>query len=234
MRTMLWLLAVSAGVWPGPDAQADDLSGQRESLPAIRITEVLHRSQQVRLDSLAVAAQGTPEAVVVQLSFQRLLRALGLARHIELRVVSGETIAETVHGDIVVANESLAALPEGERLFILAHELGHVVTGHWSEMGALFQKYVPGTVTQAQTDAVAQALGRAASGLVRRHEFDADAFALRTLREMGYADAHAMSALSRFGFHRDTATHPGTRQRVTALCAIDTARVQTAEVDAAP
>lgn len=234
MRTMLWLLAVSAGVWPGPDAQADDLSGQRESLPAIRITEVLHRSQQVRLDSLAVSAQGTPEAVVVQLSFQRLLRALGLARHIELRVVSGDTIAETVHGDIVVANESLAALPEGERLFILAHELGHVVTGHWSEMGALFQKYVPGTVTQAQTDAVAQALGRAASGLVRRHEFDADAFALRTLREMGYADAHAMSALSRFGFHRDTATHPGTRQRVTALCAIDTARVQTAEVDAAP
>lgn len=234
MRSMLWLLWASALAWPGFAAEADQLADPQERLSVTRITEVLHRSQQVRLDGLSVAAPGTPEAVVVQLSFQKLLRALDLARHIELRVVRGDTVAETVHGEIVVANEALAELPEGERLFILAHELGHVVMGHWSQMSELFEKYVPGEVTQAQTDAVSQALSRAVSALVRRHEFDADAFALRTLREMGYADSHAMSALSRFGFHRDTATHPGTHQRLAALCAVDTAHVQTAKADVVP
>ncbi|MDO9316283.1 MAG: M48 family metalloprotease [Burkholderiaceae bacterium] len=194
---------------------------------------MLHRSQQARLDSLPTAERGTPAAVVVHLSLQRLVRALELHQPIELRIVSGDTVAETVHGRIVVANEALAALPEGERMFILAHELGHVVLGHWSQMGNLYQQYIPGKVTQAKTDAVSDALGRAASGMVRRQEFDADAFALRTLRELGYADAHALSALSRFGFHRDSATHPGTRQRLAALCAIDAIERESAGIETA-
>ena len=102
-------------------------------------------------------------------------------------------------------------------MFILAHELAHVVLRHWSQVGDLYQQYIPGSVTPEKTDAVADALGREASRMARRHEFDADAFALRTLRELGYADAHALSALSRFGFQRDSATHPGTRKRLAAL-----------------
>ncbi|MFM9917798.1 MAG: M48 family metalloprotease [Rhizobacter sp.] len=240
---MLWLLLVSTLGWPAREAHAGDrspdMTRRRESISESGITLVLHRSQQARLDSLPSAERGTPNAVVVQLSLQRLLRTLEIHQQVELRIISGDTVAETVHGGVVVANEALAVLPEGERLFILAHELGHVVLGHWSQMGDLYQQYIPGKVTQAKTDAVSDALGRAASAMARRQEFAADAFALRTLREMGFADAHAVSALSRFGFHRDSATHPGTRQRLAALCAIDAARsdpaqVETAGLDATP
>lgn len=234
MRSMLLLLLVSALAGPDRAAQAGDRARLQPLRPAPDIVQVLYRSQQARLDSLTAAERGTPAAAIIQLSLQRLIRALGLSQAVELRVIRGETVAETVHGQVVVANETLAALPEGERLFILAHELGHVVSGHWSQMGELFHRHVPGAVTQAHTDAVSEVLGRDASRLARQQEFDADAFALRTLRELGYADAHAMAALSRFGFQRDSATHPGTRQRLAALCAIDAVPIETAGLEDAP
>lgn len=234
MRSMLLLLLVSALGGHHRVVHAGDLSLVQASRPASGIAQVLYRSQQARLDSLAAAERDTPAAAIIQLSLQRLIQALGLSQPVELRVIRGDTMAETVHGHLVVANETLAALPEGERLFILAHELGHVVSGHWSQMGDLFQKYVPGEVTQAHTDAVSEALGRDASRLARRHEFDADAFALRTLRQLGYADVHASAALSHFGFQRSSATHPSTRQRLAALCEIEAAPIETAGLDERP
>ncbi|MDL2338395.1 MAG: M48 family metalloprotease [Pseudomonadota bacterium] len=232
MRSMLLLLAVSALGGPGRAAYADEQADVQAN--PISITQVLYRSQQARLDSLPAAEQGTPASEIVQLSFQRLLHTVALTGRIELRVTAGDTVAETLHGHVIVVNEAVARLPEGERMFILAHELGHVVMSHWAQMGELFQRYVPGAVTQAQTDAVSASLGREATGLARQHEFDADAFALRTLRALGHADADATAVMSRFGFQRDTATHPGTRQRLAALCAIDAGKIETAGLDAPP
>jgi Zn-dependent protease with chaperone function len=237
---MLWLLWVLVCAWSMGVARAGDHRAHEATpVPPPSITQVLHRSQQARLDSLPYAEWGTPAAVEVRLDLQRLISVLGLNQPVEVRIVGGDTVAETLHGNVIVANEALAALPDGERLFILAHELGHVVMGHWSQMGDLYRRFIPGKVTPAQTDAVAEALGRAASDLARRQEFDADAYALRTLRALGYADAQALSALSRFGIHRDTATHPGTRQRLAALRAIgatplDSSAVETAGLSETP
>ena len=231
MRSMLWLLWVGLLTGQACVARADEAPARPLASPSEGIVQVLHRSQQTRLDSLPPVDRGTPDAVVVELSFRRLVRLLGLPSSLELRVIRGPTMAETVHGDVVVANELLAGLPEGERSFILAHELGHVALGHWAQLGELFQRYVPGEVTQARTDAVAGALGREASGLAHRHELDADAFALRSLRVLGQADQHAAAALTRFGFRHDTATHPGTRKRLAALCAIDGVAIETAALD---
>jgi len=220
MRSVLSILLVSTLALCARIAHADG------------IVEVLQRSQQARLDSLPAASDATARAAVVRRSFQNLIDTLGIERPVSLKIISGMTVAETVHGDVVVANEFLAGLPEGERLFILAHELGHVVMGHWGQMGSLFKSYVPGEVTPAVTNAIANDLARDASALAHQHEFDADAFALRTLRRMGCADVHAGSVLARFDPGRDTATHPGTRRRMAALMAIDRSRpVETAGLE---
>ena len=89
---MLWMVLLSGLAGSGSALQANELAQPHESRSVIRITDVLHRSQQMRLDGLSVAAMGTPDAVVVQLSFQRLVRALGPTGHVELRVVPAETI----------------------------------------------------------------------------------------------------------------------------------------------
>ncbi len=156
-------------------------------------------------------------AKIVRASFEKLCQALKPEKEIDLVVISGATTAETLHGHIIVANESLADLPEGERIFILAHEMGHVVSDHWHQMGGLYRRWIPGEVTPAQTDPVAGLLGRDASGLAHRQEFEADAFALQALRRFGIPPEVAVSAFMRQGMQHDTATHPGTRKRLAAL-----------------
>jgi Zn-dependent protease with chaperone function len=181
------------------------------------IIDVLRRSQQQRLDALTPAAQDSPRAQAVRATFEKLLQALKPESPLELRVVSGGTYAETLHGSIVVAHESLADLPEGERAFIIAHELGHVVSDHWSQMGRVYKRWVPGEVTQDKTDPVAGLLGRDASGLAHRQEYVADAFALQVLARLGWPPEIAFSAFMRQGMQQDTATHPATRKRIASL-----------------
>jgi predicted Zn-dependent protease len=137
-----------------------------------------------------------------------------------LRVIEGDNLAETLLGRVVVANAVLAQRPQAEQLFILAHELGHVVQGHQDQMGQLFLKWVPGAVVQEHTDAVAPMLGREASGLAHRQEFSADAFALRTLCAMGYAREEVVALFVRMGLNQATATHPAGSRRMLALRAV--------------
>lgn len=181
------------------------------------ITQVLERSQSVRLERLSPAPVESPRAQKVRDSFEMLVRRLGLEGAAELRVVRGELVAETLQGRVVIANEGLGDWPEEGRLFVLAHELGHVALAHWSQMGVMYQKWVPGSVTPEQTDPVAGQLGREASGLAYQQEYEADAFALRTLEGLGLSRDEVISAFMRLGVSKDTATHPGTHRRLAAL-----------------
>lgn len=192
------------------------------------IVAVLHNSQQLRLDAMAPADRDSPRAQCLRESFDMLVRHLRTLAPVELRVVRGEVFAETLQGKVIVANEALADLSEGERLFALAHELGHVMLGHWAQLGLLYQKWVPGAVRQEHTDAVAALLGADASALAHRQEFEADAFGLRTLRALGRSEQDALAVFKRLGARHDTATHPSTRKRVAALRAIEPNSLQAA------
>ena len=205
---MRWLLfiwvALAAGAARGED-----------------IVEVLERSQQVRLDSMPPAPPDSQRVQKVHDSFELLARTLGLGRTVELRVIHGDTLAETLHGRVVIANEAMGDWPEEDRLFVLAHELGHVALAHWAQMGVMYQKWVPGMVTTQQTDAVAALLGREASGLAYEQEYEADAFAFRTLEGLGFSRQDVFSVFVHLGLRKDTATHPGTQKRLAALRAAE-------------
>lgn len=217
MRSLLWVLLVFSLLAAAP-ARGED------------IVDVLERSQRTRLEAFTPADAQSERAQRVRLSFERVVRAAGLREPVELRLIRGETLAETLQGRVVVANESLADLTEGERVFILAHELGHVALGHWGQLGEVYKRHIPGAVTPATTDPVAGALGRDASGLSHRHELDADAYSVHALRAMGHSDDDAFSAFKRLGLTRDTPTHPGTRKRMASLRDLQNAPVNTAEL----
>jgi len=181
------------------------------------IVEVLQRSQQMRLDAMPRAAPGSDAAHALRTAFEQLVQVTGIDQPVELQVIEGEHLAETLLGHVVIANAALARRSQAEQLFILAHELGHVVQGHQDQMGQLFRKWVPGPVVQEHTDAVAPMLGREASGLAHRQEFAADAFALRTLCAMGYSRNEVVELFMRMGMHQATATHPASNKRMLAL-----------------
>ena len=214
MRAMVWVLLMLSAV----PAWCED------------INDVLERSQQARLAALPAADVQSARVQVVHASVDKVLRAAALPDPVELRVIRGEIVAETLQGHVVVANESLADLTEGERVFILAHELGHVALGHWSQLGQLYKRYIPGAVTPDNTDPIAGPLGRDASAMSHRHELDADAFSVHTLRALGHSDEDAFSAFKRLGLTRDTPTHPGTRKRMASLRDLQGSPVNTAEL----
>ena len=189
------------------------------------ITEVLYRSQEQRLQSLQTVSPDDARAQTIRRSFERLLTLLEPRGDVELRVVSGDIIAaETLHGHIVLAQVDLADFPEGERLFILAHEIGHIVRGHWSQMGMVYLKHIPGALEQEPSAAVSSQLATDASALSHRQEFEADAYGVHALRRLGYTDEDALAAFLRLGTRGDTPTHPGTRKRVANLRIVDEPR----------
>jgi len=206
---MRWLqLAMMVTTCAAAAAQAND------------IIDVLHQSAQRRLEAMPLAADG-PRAQAVREGFETLRRAVAPQVVVELRVVTGSTVAETLDGRVIVANESLADAPEGVRLFVLAHELGHVQQGHWRQVGDLYKRFVPGEVVPQTTEPVAGPLSRAASAQAHRHEFEADTFALQALRTLGRPADDAQAALRHQGMQHDSATHPGTRKRLASLRAAE-------------
>ncbi len=181
------------------------------------ISQVLERSQSERLERLPLAPQDSERARKVHASFEALVHQLGLDDAVELRVIRGEVVAETLHGRVVVANESLGARSEPQRLFVLAHELGHLALGHWLQIGDIYQKWVPGSVTPERTDPVAGRLGREASQLAHRQEYEADAYAYRALQALGLSREVVLSAFMQLGSTPESATHPSTQKRLAAL-----------------
>jgi Zn-dependent protease with chaperone function len=181
------------------------------------IEEVLERSQQVRIDAHPAVDAAAPSAVKIRASFQTVLRTAGPLPPLELRVVSGAPLDETLQGRVIVVDESLAERREEDRLFVLAHEVGHVALKHWPQMRKLYQAYIPGEVVRSHTDSIAALLGYDASALSHKQEFEADTFAMRMLQSLGHSPEAACQALMQQGVHGDTPTHPGTMKRVTSL-----------------
>ena len=188
------------------------------------IAQVLQRSQQMRLDQLPEVPLSDPAAAALHESFKRVQQASAAAADAQLRVVAAGAVAETMQGRVIVMNMALAELPEICRLFLIAHELGHITNLHWSQRIALYRRFIPGEVAQAQTDAVAAQLGQAASAQSHEHEYTADAYAMQTLLDMGYSRDDLLEMFFRLGNHGSTATHPSTGKRLAQLRFIDDQR----------
>jgi Zn-dependent protease with chaperone function len=193
------------------------------------IATVLDRSQQVRLAQRPAAAAHSDAAQRVRASLQRLsaLPASGHSEPVELVLVGGGLFAEALLDRAGIAvSEPVGDLPEGERLLLLAHELGHVRLGHAPALKALYRRHIPGDVRPETTDPVAAALGADARALSHRHELEADAYAYALVRGLGFGLDDALGLLTRQGLQRDSATHPGTHRRIAQLRALEVRLVE--------
>jgi hypothetical protein len=203
---MRWWLAILIVVLaPGAAAQG--------------IEAVLERSQQVRLAKRPAADPRSEAAQRVQVSMARLL-ALPAAgsEPVELVLVGGGLFAEALlDRPGIAASEELGHLPEGQRLLMLAHELGHVRLSHARALKALYLAHVPGAVVPEATDPVAGKLGAEGHALSHRNELAADAFGFLLVRDLDVGIDDAVGLLTRQGPQRDSITHPGTARRLAQL-----------------
>jgi predicted Zn-dependent protease len=210
MRSFLRTLLLSAGAMLAvPGWCAEDIG------------TVLMRSQLMQLEALRPGEidAADPRVQLIATSLERVLTIVQTPPDVQLIVVEGSPlVAVCLMGRVIVANAVLANLSEAERTFVLAHEVGHIAYNHWGQLGELYRTHIPGEVVQERTDAVAGILGREASALSHRHEFEADAFALRLLKRLGDPDDTPIVLFQQhLPLVKGTATHPGTYQRISQL-----------------
>ena len=188
------------------------------------IVEVLQRSQQARLVQRGPAADPQGEAAQrVRASLDRLVSLLPAGTTVDLALVGGDLFAEANFGhQRVAASQAVGELPEGERLLMLAHELGHLQLGHWGALSGLYLGLIPGEVRPETTEPVAAQLSAQAHVLSHRQEFEADAFGYSLVRQLGFGVDNAVALLTRHGMQPDNATHPGTRRRLAQIRTLDT------------
>lgn len=141
---------------------------------------------------------------------------------IELKIIKSlhSLVATNMLGHVLVLNENLMQFTEDERRFIIAHEIAHLAHKDWDVLLKTYKYFIPGRVTQEQTDKIASALGSKLSQLSYDWEFNADLSAFETLVRMGIelpaAKAAAIAVIGKV-IVRDTATHPGTTKRIMAV-----------------
>lgn len=217
----LWL-ATAVQAEGGAQATLARPTAATPAAPAVTITEVLLRSQQQRLAQRGAADASSAASQRVQASFDRLAAMLPPGEAPRLLLVGGDLFAEAqFDGRSVAVSEAVGELPEGERLLMLAHELGHVRLDHWAALDGLYRRFIPGEVRPETTDPVAAALGGEAHALSHRHEFEADAFGFALVRKLGFGVETASRLLLRQGPQPDGATHPSTRRRLAQLRSLD-------------
>lgn len=186
------------------------------------IVQVLQRSQQWRLQQRPAPDLQSAASARVRTSFERLQQLDPRASELSLTIVGGELFAEAVFGErTLVVSETAGDLPEGERLLMMAHEIGHLLLGHWGGLSALYRQHIPGEVRPETTDPVARKLSIDAQALSHRQEFEADGYGFALVRKMGFGLDNAFGLLMRQGLQFDTPTHPGTRRRLAQLRVIE-------------
>jgi len=117
-------------------------------------------------------------------------------------------------GNTIVLSTRLARLSSQQRFFIMAHELGHVSLQHH----AATSKFVAKAVRNARDERAARA--RVTAGLPamsQQNELDADAYAIRLMREAGQDPNEAARLFESIGEGRDSATHPSPGRRARAI-----------------
>ncbi len=199
------------------------------------IEQVLERSQMMRVAQRPAADENSAAAQQVRQSLQRLATLAGTdAPPVELVLVGGDLFAEALLGRAgIAASVAVGDLPEGERLLLLAHELGHVRLAHARALKALYRTHIADEVRPETTNHVGAALGREAHALSHRHEHEADAYGYALVRTLGFGIDNAFALLTRQGMQHDSATHPGTRRRLAQLRLLEDSLAQQQALTAA-
>ena len=149
-------------------------------------------------------------------------RALRLTVDEDLRhghQVAAACVAASLH-DPAVDHVVVGGIDENLRLFLLAHEFGHIAAQDIHRLAEAYKPYVPGDVVQEVTDKMSVGALREIANVAKSHEFEADAFGVRALVKLGLsfedAKAAAIEAVMKYP-EMETGTHPASFKRRMAL-----------------
>lgn len=164
---------------------------------------------------LCPASDVSKETRLLKREANYVLETMGLPKDSITVLVAkcGDYAVAATSLNTIIISPSLADLTRGERLFLLAHEIGHLANGDVKRILAL------GEELAASAEALAN-VGTLMATLSRENETAADAFAAKFMRKVDLNAEHAASAFfARMGLLQlpGTASHPAAQTRVAAI-----------------
>lgn len=172
------------------------------------------------------AGPATPGWPQLNADVEAVRRAVPEAAEVPIAVADCYWDGMVVAGERVVVSTRLARASAAQRFFIVAHELGHVAGRHHQAFGGFVERLLQ---DEGGEPGAAAALRRgAADVLSRRHEEQADAFAVAAMRSAGLdveEAARFWDDIARRGFATPP-THPAPAARAAAIRAL-AARAET-------
>lgn len=117
-------------------------------------------------------------------------------------------------GQTIVISARLSRMSAPQRFFIIAHELGHLKLQHHAAIMSFVARAVN---SSADESAARTAIASGLAAISHQAELDADAFAVRLMREAGLDPEQAARIFDSIGEGTDNGTHPSPGRRARAI-----------------
>jgi len=183
---------------------------------AMDIGSGIRTGDRVRLEK-ATPSDDTEAARIITESFQAAMAARGAGIAVTLHITHDGLGGESALGNVVLVDDSLAALPEDERVFEIAHELGHIDLGHFERMIALFQQYVGDSTDDHYIARTLNVHADDLSPALQALEYEADAYGQALVSKVPGALDGGIHTFQRNVFRRGDFSHPSPRERMLKL-----------------
>lgn len=155
-----------------------------------------------------------PQRRLIESDIARVTKLVPVPEGVHFEVLDCPVDGFVHKGRTIVISARLSRMSAPQRFFIIAHEMGHLKLEHH----AAILSFVARAVDASADEPAARA--RIASGLAaisHQAELDADAFAVRTMREAGMDPEEAARIFDSIGEGSDNGTHPSPGRRARAI-----------------
>lgn len=155
-----------------------------------------------------------PQRRLIESDIAKFKAVASIPAHVRFEVLDCPVDGFVHKGQTIVISARLSRMSTPQRFFIIAHELGHLTLQHH----AAIMSFVARAVNNSADESAARAA--IASGLAAisyQAELDADAFAVRLMREAGLDPEQAARIFDSMGEGVDNGTHPSPGRRARAI-----------------
>jgi hypothetical protein len=166
---------------------------------------------EVRDSLIVVPATMDVRSKVLHDDFNELVRVMGVPSSIRLIVTSSSLVAQAFPGSVLAVNADVADVPKAQRMFVLAHELGHIMKDHIGSFVQLLkekesiEKIYAGQGVFIRVNFTEQS---------HSNEFAADSFARDCLVKMKLSISDAAKFLVPFKDTPASESHPAVAERL--------------------
>jgi hypothetical protein len=186
-----------------------------------RPSDQLVHALKADFSSLKEVPADSEKAMLLQSEFAQLLQAMQLRTPIKLMVVREVEVAKAYPGRVIAVHEDVGTLSQSQRVFVLTHELAHVLQDHFTAYYSFLD--AQSHTEQDEFTGEEAAVLRGFQTVSHNAEFSADDFAKKVVLALGLSIDDAIGLLRSYRDAEASLTHPAPAARVARLVSANSA-----------